>query len=271
MDVKKTLKRIGVRPKKGFGQNFLQDETIIDSILSHAEVRTDDTVLEIGAGLGVLTEPLSKRAGRVIALEIDPVLCAYLSERFHRCENVRILLQDVLRFDARDLPEEGVKVLGNLPYYISTPILMHLLKSVQRFSLILLMFQKELAERITAGPGSRKYGSLSIAVQFHTRAEVTDVVPRSAFYPVPEVDSALVRLRILKEHAVAVQDREGFFRVVRAAFSHRRKTLRNALIRSGSFPAHTLDAAFEAAGILPTRRAETLTLREFAELAQFLL
>jgi 16S rRNA (adenine1518-N6/adenine1519-N6)-dimethyltransferase len=270
MNINKILKQIEFKTKKRLGQNFLRDESVLDTILSHADIQPSDTVLEIGAGLGILTDNLSEKAGEVISLEIDPGLYAYLKNLFRERRNIRILLQDILKFDTAMLPEEGVKVIANLPYYISTPILMHILESVSRFSLILIMLQKELAERVTACPGTKKYGSLSIAVQFNTKAEIVAHVPRTAFFPVPKVDSALVRLQVLNRPSVEVQDEGSFFRMVRAAFAQRRKTLRNSLLSAGRYEPAKLDRAFEATGILPSRRAETLSVQEFADLYKLL-
>ncbi|MEK6778000.1 MAG: 16S rRNA (adenine(1518)-N(6)/adenine(1519)-N(6))-dimethyltransferase RsmA [bacterium] len=271
MNVKSVLKQIEFKAKKRLGQNFLHDEMVLDAILSHADIHPRDTVLEIGAGLGILTEGLSETAGSVISLEVDKVLYEYLETRFKNHKNVHILLQDILKFNPDDLPDQNVKVIANLPYYISTPILTHLMKFIRKFSLILIMLQEELAERITAGPGSKKYGSLSILTRFYTQAEIVAHVPRTAFYPSPGVDSALVRLQVLEQPCIDISDPEGFFRIVRAAFSHRRKTLRNSLLGSGKISAEKLDAAFRATGISPTLRAETLSIHEFAKLAQFLL
>jgi 16S rRNA (adenine1518-N6/adenine1519-N6)-dimethyltransferase len=271
VNTRKILKKIEFRPKKRLGQNFLQDEEVLNSIIAHSQLKPTDTVLEIGAGLGVLTERLVNEAGKVISLEVDPVLHHFLSNKFGDNKNVQILLQDVLKYDARGISEKKVKVIANLPYYISTPILMHLIKSIEQFSMILIMLQKELAERITAGPGTKRYGSLSIALQYYTETEIVAVVPKTAFYPEPDVDSALIRLQVLEHPRVDVQDPEKFFNVVRSAFSQRRKTLRNSLLGSGQFSARRLNAAFETTGISPTRRAETLSIHEFAELAHFLI
>ena len=271
MNVKSVLKQLEFKKKKRLGQNFLHDEMVLDAILLHADIHPGDTVLEIGAGLGILTERLSEAAGSVISLEVDKALYAYLKNRFRNHKNVHILLQDILKFNTDDLPGQDVKVIANLPYYISTPILTHLMESIKKFSLILIMLQEELAERVTAEPGSKKYGSLSIMTQFYTQAEIVAHVPRTAFYPSPGVDSALVRLQVLKQPCVNISDPEGFFRVVQAAFSHRRKTLRNSLLGSGKISGERLDSAFRATGISPTLRAETLSIHEFAKLAQFLL
>jgi len=270
MNIPKRLRQLNFRVKKKLGQNFLQEEKVLYEILSQAKVTPEDVILEIGAGLGILTEPLADAAGLVIALELDPSLYTYLTERFNNRENLRILHQDILKYDMRDLPEEGVKVIANLPYYISTPILMHLLQSIRRFPLILIMVQKEVAERIAAEPGTKKYGSLSIAVQYYTEAAVVCRVPKTAFYPVPEVDSAILRLTLREAPPVKVSDPERFFRLVQAAFAQRRKTVRNSLLGAGSFSPEQLDAAFAASGILPRRRAETLSIEEFAKLSRYL-
>ncbi len=265
------MKPANFRFQKKLGQNFLQDEALLDSILSSARIQKDDTVLEIGSGSGILTEKLAVTAGRVIALEIDPKLCSFLKDRFRNYENVTILEQDILKFRMETLPDQDVKVVANLPYYISTPILSRLFQSIRRFSFILVMLQKELAERIAAGPGTKKYGSLSIVTRFYTIPEIITTVPRTAFHPVPEVDSALMRLTVRKSPPVTVANPERFLHFVRTAFAQRRKTLRNSLLRSGFVPTKRLDTAFEKTGIDPTRRAETLSIEEFALLSQFLL
>jgi 16S rRNA (adenine1518-N6/adenine1519-N6)-dimethyltransferase len=270
MGIRQKLRELDFRIKKRLGQNFLQDEETLDSILTQADLRSDEVVLEIGAGLGDLTERLADTAERVIALELDPLLHSYLSDRFKHRGNIRILHQDILKYEMEDLPERGVKVVANLPYYISTPILLHLIQSIHRFSLILIMLQKEVAERITAKPGNKRYGSLSIVCQYHTDAEIVIRVPKSAFYPMPEVDSAMVRMIVREKPPIDVSNPEEFFRLVRMAFSQRRKTLRNSLLGTGTFSPEELDRAFTVTGILPARRAETLSMDEFAALSHVL-
>lgn len=268
MRIKTELARLEIRARKSLGQNFLHDEATLASILHAADLRKDDWVLEIGAGLGIMTEKLARAAGHVVALELDPVLYAYVKERLKDSKNLHLLNQDILKYEGRELPDRGVKVIANLPYYISTPILMHLIQKIRRFSLILVMLQKEVAQRITAVPGSKKYGSLSVAIQYHTEAEIAIPVPRTAFHPVPGVDSAVVKLTVRKEPPVIVPDETEFFRFVRAAFAQRRKTLRNALIGSRIYRPEELDEAFRTTGIASTRRAETLSMEEFAQLVR---
>ena len=270
MRIKTELARLDLKARKSLGQNFLHDEAALESILHAADLRQDDSVLEIGAGLGIMTDRLAMAAGQVVALELDPHLYAYLKERLKDRKNLHLLNQDILKYEGRELPDTGVKVIANLPYYISTPILMHLIEKIRRFSLILVMLQKEVAERITAGPGTKKYGSLSVAIQYQTEAEIVIPVPRTAFHPVPAVDSAVVKLTVRKEPPVTVPDEDAFFRFVRAAFAQRRKTLRNSLIGSGISPPAQLDQAFRTAGIDSNRRAETLSIEEFARLARIL-
>ncbi len=271
MKIPERLRKLHFRIQKRLGQNFLREETILHEILAQASVQPGEVILEIGAGLGVLTDPLSHAAGKVVALEIDRLLYAYLTERFKNRENLILLHQDILKYDLHDLPRTGVKVIANLPYYISTPILMYLLQSIRRFSLILIMLQKEVAERIAAGPGTKKYGSLSIAVQYFMEARIVQDVPKTAFYPAPAVDSALLRLTLHQEPPVVVSDPESFFRFVRAAFAQRRKTLRNSLLGNSGFTSEQLDAAFAVSGIDPGRRAETLSIQEFAALSKHLI
>ncbi|MDX1764230.1 MAG: 16S rRNA (adenine(1518)-N(6)/adenine(1519)-N(6))-dimethyltransferase RsmA [bacterium] len=270
MRIKTELARLDLKARKSLGQNFLHDEAVLQSILHAADLRQDDWVLEIGAGLGVMTERLSAAAGQVVALEIDPHLHAYVRDRLKDRRNLQVVNQDILKYNGPELPDSGVKVIANLPYYISTPILMHLIEKIRRFSLILVMLQKEVAERITADPGTKKYGSLSVAIQYHTETEIVTFVPRTAFHPVPAVDSAVVKLTVRNKPPVTVTDEAAFFRLVRASFAQRRKTMRNALIGSRIYTPEQLDLAFKETGIASNRRAETLSIEEFAQLDRVL-
>ena len=270
MHVGRVLKEIGFRPRRGLGQNFLCDASVLARIVEAAAVEPDRTVLEVGAGLGVLTRELVRRADRVVALEIDPVLHAYL-ERTLPAANLTLLRRDLLDYDFADLPASGVTVVGNLPYASATAMLLRLLEQGPRFQRILAMLQREVAQRLAAEPGTKSYGSLSVAVQFRARPRVLFTVPPRAFRPAPKVESALVELAVRDRPAVEVTDPDLFFRVVRAAFAQRRKTLLNALRRAGGFPRDRVEAALAAAGIAPARRGETLSLAEFAALSDFLL
>lgn len=280
--VAKILAKHGVRPRKGLGQNFLIDRNVLDRIVASAGLTRDDLVLEIGAGIGVLTRALSAAAGRVVSVEVDPIMLDILSETTSDLPNVRIVPGDVLKLDlAHLLAEEGAppaKVVANLPYCITTPAITKLLTlrlppehaSPPPFiSTIVLLVQKEVAFRLAAPPASEHYGSLSVLVQYHSEAEVVSTVSRRVFLPMPKVDSAIVRLSVRSQPPVAVRNERLFFSVVRAAFGQRRKTLLNAL---STLPALGQDKAVVGqvlgrAGIDPSRRGETLSLDEFAAIA----
>ena len=249
------LKAFGLHASKRLGQNFLIDAGIVRGIVAAAEVQPGDRVLEIGPGIGTLTQGLAEAGADVRAVELKGYA------------NVRIIPGDILKTDIRAVMGEGpFKVAANLPYYITTPILLSLLEQHLPITHLVTMVQKEVAERMIAEPGSKAYGALSVAVQYYTEpAIVLDVPPRS-FLPAPEVDSCVIACRVRETPAVAVRDEKCFFRVVRAAFGQRRKTLANAL-KGGGFPKEQVRDAMERAGIDPLRRGETLSLAEFAALA----
>ena len=264
----------GLRPKKRWGQCFLIDRNILEKILEAGELRAGDQVLEIGPGVGTLTAALAERCGRVVAVEIDPQLFQILQEVLGEKKQVVLLQRDALDLDLEPLLQEGRwKVIANLPYYITTPLLTRLLMLHRHFSLLLLMVQQEVAARLTASPGEKAYGSLTVLCQYHADIHIMARISRNAFYPTPQVDSALVRLKVLPKPRVRPGDPELYFRLVRAAFAYRRKTLINALVRAGWIPMDRprLEAVLERARIDPHRRGETLTLQEFQELADQLL
>jgi 16S rRNA (adenine1518-N6/adenine1519-N6)-dimethyltransferase len=254
--------------KKALGQNFLVDPDIIDSILDAALVGPEDSVLEIGPGLGAMTRELVSRAGSVTAIELDERLFHHLKHEFAHAKNLDLILGDALAFPYEELPGK-VKVVANLPYYISTPIISRLIQARERISLMALMLQKEVAERITASPGGKDYGYLSVMVQLYAKPRIAVIAPASAFKPVPKVDSAVVLMDILPEPAINVRDYRYFERVVSAAFSQRRKTLKNTLKASRLFTDEGIER-MAGSGIDPSRRAETLSLPEFAAIAEFL-
>jgi len=254
--------------KKSLGQNFLVDENAAWKIIDAADIKPDDTVVEIGPGHGVLTEKLAERAGRVIAIELDGRLYESLRREFAEKQNVEVVLADALKYDYEAIGA-GVKVVANLPYYISTPILSRLIKARTNIRLMVLMLQKEVAERITAQPGGKDYGYLSVMVQLYTEPRAMFDVSRESFKPVPKVDSSVVRLAVREAPAAACRDYSLFERVVSASFSLRRKTLKNALKASDLFTDEGL-AGLSDSGIDPIRRAETLTVPEFARLTDFL-
>ena len=261
------LKAFGLRMSKKLGQNFLIDARIVQGIVDAAEVKPGDRVLEIGPGIGTLTQGLAEAGADVTAVELDKKLPTVLKETLKAYDNVRIVPGDILKVNIPEIMGEApFKVAANLPYYITTPILMALLERHLPITHMVTMVQKEVAERMTAKPGSRIYGALSVAVQYYTEPEIVLDVPPRSFIPAPEVMSVVVSCRVRKEPAVAVQDEKLFFRVVKAAFGQRRKTLMNALKGVG-FSKEAVRDALEQSGIDPTRRGETLTLEEFGRLA----
>lgn len=261
------LKAFGLRMSKKLGQNFLIDARIVQGIVDAAEIQPGDRVLEIGPGIGTLTQGLAEAGADVTAVELDKKLPAVLKETLKAYDNVRIVPGDILKVNIPEIMGEGpFKVAANLPYYITTPILMTLLERHLPITQMVTMVQKEVAERMTARPGSRIYGALSVAVQYYTEPEIVLDVPPRSFIPAPEVMSVVVSCRVRKEPAVKVSDEKLFFRVVKAAFGQRRKTLMNAL-KGGGFAKEAVRDALETSGIDPTRRGETLTLAEFGRLA----
>lgn len=261
------LKAFGLRMSKKLGQNFLIDARIVQGIVEAAEIEPGDRVLEIGPGIGTLTQGLAEAGADVTAVELDKKLPAVLKETLKAYDNVRIVPGDILKVNIPEIMGEApFKVAANLPYYITTPILMTLLERRLPITHMVTMVQKEVAERMTAKPGSRIYGALSVAVQYYTEPEIVLDVPPRSFIPAPEVMSVVVSCCVRKEPAVAVQDEKLFFRVVKAAFGQRRKTLMNAL-KGGGFSKEAVRDALEQSGIDPTRRGETLTLEEFGRLA----
>lgn len=261
------LKRFGLRMSKKLGQNFLIDAGIVQGIVDAAEIKPGDRVLEIGPGIGTLTQGLAEAGAEVKAVELDKKLPAVLAETLKTYPNVTIVPGDILKVNIPAIMGEGsFKVAANLPYYITTPILMTLLERHLPITHMVTMVQKEVAERMVAKPGSRIYGALSAAVQYYTEPEIVLDVPPRSFIPAPEVDSVVISCKVRKTPAVAVQDEKMFFRVVKAAFGQRRKTLANAL-KGGGLPKDQVDDAMEGAGIDKTRRGETLSLEEFGRLA----
>lgn len=261
------LKAFGLRMSKKLGQNFLIDASIVQGIVDAAEIQPGERVLEIGPGIGTLTQGLAEAGAEVTAVELDKKLPAVLAETLKAYDNVTIVPGDILKVNIPEIMGEGpFKVAANLPYYITTPILMTLLERHLPITRMVTMVQKEVAERMIAKPGSRTYGALSVAVQYYTEPEIVLDVPPRSFIPAPEVDSVVIACKVRETPAVDVMDEKMFFRVVKAAFGQRRKTLSNAL-KGGGLPKEQVRDAMEAAGIDPTRRGETLSLNEFAKLA----
>ena len=276
---KAVLERHGFTFKKSFGQNFLTDTNILQKIVDTAEIDDQVNVIEIGPGIGALTEFLAERAAQVMAFEIDHRLVPILADTLRDFDNVTVVNEDILKVDlAQHIqnfknPDLPIKVVANLPYYITTPILMHLIESGIPFSEFVVMMQKEVADRISAQPNTKAYGSLSIAVQYYMTAKVAFIVPRTVFVPAPNVDSAILKMVRRPEPAVAVGDENLFFKVSKASFTHRRKTLWNNL--TGYFGKteevkDKLTKALDQAGLSPSVRGEALSLAEFASLADAL-
>jgi 16S rRNA (adenine1518-N6/adenine1519-N6)-dimethyltransferase len=264
--VRKTLARYDIRPRKRLGQSFLEDMNVVCRIAALAEPETDETVVEIGAGLGLLTAELAKKARRVIALEIDPRLIAVLKDRFAGSERVEIIQGDVLVYDFSSASHgERIKVVGNIPYHISTPILFRLLEFRNVIKSMVLMFQKELADRIIARPGKKEYGILSVIFARYASAVRKMTIPPTCFYPVPSVTSSVLKI-LMCDDPGAPEEESLFVMTVRASFSQRRKTLQNNL-RAVGFAQDVLGRVFVKTGIDGVRRAETLTLGEFQLLA----
>jgi 16S rRNA (adenine1518-N6/adenine1519-N6)-dimethyltransferase len=265
------------RPKKQLGQNFLVNPESLKIILEAGEVTDTDTVIEIGAGLGCLTDVVVRHAKRVIAVEVDELLYNALASQFSTNSRVQLLNADILKLELNSLLSHDTgtilptfKVIANLPYSITTPILWKLFAHHKQIHSCVLMMQKEVAERIVAGPGGKDYGALTIGVAYYAEATLIATLPPENFYPAPKVDSALLKLEMRETPKVAVDNEEFFFKVVRTAFRTRRKMLKNALIRGKFASVEVLGAAFEELSIAPERRAETLDITEFAALANFL-
>ena len=276
---KAVLERHGFTFKKSFGQNFLTDTNILQKIVDTAEIDDQVNVIEIGPGIGALTEFLAERAAQVMAFEIDHRLVPILADTLRDFDNVTVVNEDILKVDlAQHIqnfknPDLPIKVVANLPYYITTPILMHLIESGIPFSEFVVMMQKEVADRISAQPNTKAYGSLSIAVQYYMTAKVAFIVPRTVFVPAPNVDSAILKMVRRPEPAVEVEDESFFFKISKASFTHRRKTLWNNL--TGYFGKteevkDKLTKALDQAGLSPSVRGEALSLAEFASLADAL-
>lgn len=275
---KEIISRHGFSFKKSLGQNFLIDQNILYKIVEAAGLDEDKGALEIGPGIGALTEKLAQTAGTVTAVEIDQRLIPILREVLEPYGNVRVHQGDVLKVDLHELFREDfgdvskVSVVANLPYYVTTPILMKLLEEKLPLENIVVMIQKEVAERMAAAPGSKDYGSLSIAVQYYSEPKLVCIVPHTVFIPQPNVESAVIRLAVREQPPVRVEDERFFFEVVQASFAQRRKTIANNL-KSRFFPGEgreRLEQLLQEAGIEPSRRGETLSIEEYARLSNVL-
>lgn len=273
------LERHGFTFKKSFGQNFLTDTNILQKIVDTAEIDENVNVIEIGPGIGALTEFLAENAAEVMTFEIDERLVPILADTLRDFDNVCVVNEDILKSDLQVRikefanPSLPIKVVANLPYYITTPILMHLIESGIPFSEFVVMMQREVADRISAQPNSKSYGSLSIAVQYYMTAKVAFIVPRTVFVPAPNVDSAILKMVRRDQPAVGVKDEAFFFKVSKASFTHRRKTLWNNLTSyfgKSNEVKTKLESALDNAELSPSVRGEALNLQEFARLADSL-
>lgn len=277
---KAILEKYGFSFKKSLGQNFLIDPNILTRIVDHANISEDTGTIEIGPGIGALTEHLARRSKKVVAFEIDQRLLPILNETLSPYSNVEIIHSDVLKADVKTVIEEkftdvnDIMVVANLPYYVTTPIIMKLLEEKLPIRGIVVMLQKEVADRISAKPGTKDYGSLSIAVQYYTTAEIVMTVPKTVFVPQPNVDSAIIRLTVRDQPAAEMKDEDFFFQVIKASFAQRRKTILNNLTNQlplGKEKKEAIVTALNSAHIEPGRRGETLTIEEFARLSDELL
>ena len=262
--------------QKRFGQNFLIDAHVLEKIVSAAGITKDDCVLQIGPGIGTMTQYLAESAGQVIAVEIDTNLLPILADTLKDYSNVKVINQDILKVDINELVKEynngrPIKVVANLPYYITTPIIMGLFESNVPIDNITVMVQKEVADRMQVGPGSKDYGALSLAVQYYASPYIVANVPPNCFIPRPNVGSAVIRLTRYQEPPVQVKDPKLMFKLIRASFNQRRKTLQNGLNNSPeiSFSKEEITKAIESLGVSPSVRGEALSLEQFAQLANY--
>jgi len=270
---RRLLRRFDLKVRKGLGQHFLVDDEVLKLVVSTAGLTPDDVVIEIGPGLGVLTRELAREAGQVVAVELDDKLAAILQQTLTPFDNVTIVNEDVLRLEPATLLQEhrpkpspvgSYKVVANLPYYITSPVLRHFLEASAKPQTMVVMVQKEVAEAIAARPG--RMSPMSVSVQFYGEPIIISRVPAQCFYPAPEVDSAILRVDVYPQPVVPVTDVKGFFELVRAGFSASRKQIANSLAQGLELPKPEVLSLLEKSGIVPQRRAETLTLGEWARL-----
>lgn len=266
------VKKHGFKFTKSLGQNFLIDDNIVDKIVAGAGIGPGDKIIEVGPGIGTLTREMASRAQNLMAVEIDKNLIPILEDTLGDYDNVKIVNEDIIKADIRGLIDENlgggpVKLVANLPYYITTPIIMRFLEENINVTDIVVMVQKEVAERMNAQPGGKDFGALSVAVQYYCDTEIVAKVPRHLFVPQPNVDSIVIALRVRPERKYKVDDEDLYFKVVKAAFGQRRKTLLNSISSMGNLAKDQVKEALEEAGIDPKRRGETLSLDEFAILS----
>ncbi len=271
------VRKHDIKAQKKYGQNFLTDDGVLDEIVEAAGVCDKDHIVEIGPGLGALTKRLAEKASHVTAIEIDTQMIPVLDEVLEGFDNTRVICADVLKTDMKEIadtyPGEDVKVVANLPYYITTPIVTSLLESGINYKSITVMVQTEVAERMQTGPGSKDYGALSLAVQYYSKPEIMIDVPPECFYPMPGVGSSVIRLELYEEPPVKVSDPEFMFRIIKASFMQRRKTLQNALQNNPEtkISRDRTAEALEKLGVDPMIRGEALSLEQFAQLSDLLV
>ena len=269
---KQVVEKHGFKFSKSLGQNFLIDDNVIDSILDGARLSEGDKIIEVGPGIGTLTREMGKVADKVVAIEIDKTLIPILKETLSDLENVEVVNKDILKVDVQELVKEKlsggpVKLVANLPYYITTPIVMKFLEEDIPVTDIVVMVQKEVADRMNAGPGTKDYGALSVAVQYYCETEIVAKAPRHMFIPQPNVDSTVIGLHVRPERKYEVESEDIFFKTVKASFGQRRKTLLNALSGLGFLNKDEIREVLAEANIDEKRRGETLSIEEFATLA----
>lgn len=270
------LQKYNFNFQKKFGQNFLIDTGVLEKIIREADITSNDCVLEIGPGIGTMTQYLCENARQVIAVEIDKTLIPILGDTLSAYDNVQVINEDILKVDINEICEKyndgrPIKVVANLPYYITTPIIMGLFESHVPLDSITIMVQKEVADRMQCGPGTKDYGALSLAVQYYSDPEIVANVPPNCFMPRPNVGSAVIKLKRFSEPPVDVNDEKYMFKLIRASFNQRRKTMVNGLMSGGlGLTKEQIADALEKMGLSPTIRGEALTLAQFAELANLL-
>lgn len=271
--IKRELLEYGLIPRKGLGQHFLADRNILDKVIRTAQIDKEDIVLEVGPGLGEMTFALARQAQKVIAVEIDSKLAAILKRKMRGLSNVKVIESDILKMDFNQFfrkERHPMKVVANLPYQISTPLLFQFIEFKETFSTLTLMLQKEVAERIVASPGRKEYGPLSIFIQMFSDVAIRFFIKPSAFFPPPKVESAVVHMSFREKPAVNLKDEKWFKKVVKGCFGYRRKTLLNALKHSGILLSGSTESKLKKIGMDPQRRPETLAIQEFVYLAEVL-
>lgn len=271
-ETKYLMNKYNITANKNYGQNFLIDENIVSGIVEKAEVSKKDLIIEIGPGLGTLTSFLLEKAGKVICIELDTHMLKILNDRFSLYNNFELINDDVLKVNLQELISknsefENVKVVANLPYYITTPIIMKLLEEKLNLKSITVMVQKEVAERLAEHPGGKNTGSITYSIHYYTNPKIVLEVPKESFIPSPKVDSSVIKLDVLKEPKIKVLDEEVFFKVVKCAFMQKRKTLINSLSNSGISTKETLETILNELGLDCKVRAEQLTLEQFGLLS----